>query len=55
MSATVTVNVEEALLLTASFEVQVTVITPSANVLPDAGVHVTAAGPLTASFAVGTE
>ena len=53
MSATVTVNVEDALLFAASFAVHVTNVDPSAKALPDDGVQVTATGPLTASLAVG--
>ena len=37
VSDTVTVNVDDALLLAASFAVHVTVVAPRANVLPDAG------------------
>jgi hypothetical protein len=50
-SVTDTVNVPEALLPAASRALHETVVRPIRNVDPDAGVHVTARGPSTASFA----
>ena len=52
-SATVTVNVAVPMLLAASFAEQVTVVTPTGNVVPEGGAQVTVARPLSASVAVG--
>ena len=52
-SVTVTVNMDVAVLLAASLAVHVTVVTPTANALPETGAQVTGAVPLTASVAVG--
>jgi hypothetical protein len=41
LSLTVTVNVHIAMLLEASFAVQVTVVTPLAKLVPEAGKQVT--------------
>jgi hypothetical protein len=53
VSCTVTLNELCDALPNLSVAVQVTVVTPSANVLPDAGLQETAAVPPTASVAVG--
>ena len=53
VSATVTVNDVWALFPCASVAVQVTAVVPIANVVPDAGEHVTGTVPSTVSVAVG--
>jgi hypothetical protein len=50
---TVTVNVFVVVLPWESLAVHVTVVAPIGKFEPDAGVHVTATGPSTRSFAVG--
>jgi hypothetical protein len=55
VSATVTVNEAARLLLRASVAVHVTVVVPSGNVDPLAGVQVTATPPSTASVAEGVK
>src|SRR5207249_8997336 len=55
VSATVTVNDAAPLLLFASVAVQLTVVGPSGNVDPLAGVQVTARGPSTTSLAVAVQ
>ena len=52
-ATTFTVNDFVAVLPEPSLAVHVTVVVPSANVEPLAGLHVTATVPLTASVAVG--
>lgn len=49
---TLTVKVHIAMLFAASFAVQVTVVVPTAKVVPDAGEQVTVGAPQL-SFAVG--
>jgi hypothetical protein len=48
-----TVKLQVALLLAASFAVQVTVVTPSGKVEPDGGLHTTVGTPEQLSLAVG--
>jgi hypothetical protein len=55
VSRTVTVNVAVPVLFAASVAVQVTVLVPSGNVEPEAGLQVTGTFPLTVSLAVGVE
>jgi uncharacterized protein YhbP (UPF0306 family) len=55
VSVTITVNDAAPLLLLASVAVQVTVVGPSGNVAPLAGVQVTARGPSTPSLAVAVK
>ena len=52
VSCTVTVNVSVRLWCWESWAVQLTVVLPSANVEPEAGVHATGTGPSTRSAAV---
>jgi hypothetical protein len=53
VSRTVTVKVAVAVLLRVSSAVQVTVVVPRGNVLPDAGAQLTGRTPSTTSLAVG--
>ena len=53
LSVTVTVKLHELLLPEVSEAVQVTVVTPLANAVPEAGEHVTVRAPSQASLAVG--
>jgi hypothetical protein len=53
MSATVTANDDDALLPAESVAVQVTLVEPNRNMLPEAGTQVTATGPSIASVADG--
>jgi hypothetical protein len=53
LSFTSMVKVDVLVLFRVSVEVQVTVVCPTANVLPDAGAQLTGRDPSTASFAVG--
>ena len=55
VSLTVTVNVDVAVLFASSLAVHVTMVTPSGNVLPEAGVHATLTDVSIASVAVGSE
>jgi len=53
VSLTLTVNVQLAILFTASFTVQVTVVTPAGKVEPDGGVQVGTPTPVQLSLTVG--
>src|SRR5262245_24388016 len=53
VSRTVTKKIAVAVFPAASVAEHVTLVIPSANVLPEAGAHVTGRVPLTRSFAVG--
>ena len=53
VSRTVTLNVLELLLPALSVAVHVTVVAPSANVVPDAGAHVAVPAPSTVSLQLG--
>ena len=52
MSTTVTVNMQLPMLPLPSLAVQVTVVGPNANVLPEGGVHIAGSGPTHASSAL---